>query len=34
VNSAEDFARRGVVAAVSGTEELAKRALGRSAAAR
>jgi hypothetical protein len=34
VNSAEDFARRGVVAAVAGTEELAKRALGRSAAAR
>ena len=34
VNSAEDFARRGVVAAVAGSEELAKRALGRSAAAR
>ena len=34
VNSAEDFARRGLVAAVAGTEELAKRALGRSAAAR
>jgi len=34
VNSAEEFARRGVVAAVVGTEELAKRALGRSAAAR
>ena len=34
VNSVEDFARRGVVAAVASTEELAKRALGRSAAAR
>ena len=34
VNSAEDFAGRAVVAAVAGTEELAKRALGRSAAAR
>ena len=34
VNSVEDFARRGVVAAVANTEELAKRALGRSAAAR
>src|SRR5215831_5463027 len=31
VNSVEDFTRRGVVAAVAGTEELAKRALGRSA---
>jgi hypothetical protein len=34
VNSVEDFARRGVVTAVANTEELAKRALGRSAAAR
>ena len=34
VNSVEDFARRGVVAAVSGTEELAKRAVRRSADAR
>jgi len=34
VNSVEDFARRGVVAAVASSEELAKRALGRSAAAR
>ena len=34
VNSVEEFARRGVVAAVANTEELAKRALGRSAAAR
>jgi hypothetical protein len=34
VNSMEDFARRGVVAAVASSEELAKRALGRSAAAR
>ncbi|HKF25004.1 MAG TPA: hypothetical protein VKB24_03470 [Candidatus Acidoferrum sp.] len=34
VNSVEDFARRGVVAAVANSEELAKRALGRSAAAR
>jgi len=34
VNSVEDFARRGAVAAVAGTEELAKRALGRSADAR
>jgi len=34
VNSVEAFARRGVVAAVAGGEELAKRALGRSAAAR
>jgi len=34
VNSVEEFARRGVVAAVAGTEELAKRATGRSAAAR
>src|SRR5262249_697421 len=34
LNSVEDFARRGVVAAVANTEELAKRALGRSAAAR
>ena len=33
-NSVEDFARRGVVAAVASTEELAKRALGRSADAR
>lgn len=34
VNSVEDFARRGAVATVAGTEELAKRAFGRSAAAR
>ena len=34
VNSVEDFARRGVVAAVASTEELTKRALGRSATAR
>jgi hypothetical protein len=34
VNHVEDLARRGVVAAVAGTEEIAKRALGRSAAAR
>jgi len=34
VNSMEDFARRGAVATVAGAEELAKRALGRSAAAR
>lgn len=34
VNSVEDFARRGVVAAVANSEELTKRALGRSAAAR
>jgi hypothetical protein len=34
VSSVEDFARRGAVAAVASTEELAKRALGRSAAAR
>jgi hypothetical protein len=34
VNHVEDLARRGVVAAVASTEEIAKRALGRSAAAR
>jgi len=34
VNSVEDFARRGMVATVAGTEEVAKRALGRSATAR
>lgn len=34
VNSVEDFARRGVVATASGAEELAKRAIRRSAAVR
>jgi hypothetical protein len=34
VNQVETLARRGVVATVAGTEEIAKRALGRSAAAR
>ena len=34
VNHVEDLARRGVVVAVANTEEIAKRALGRSAAAR
>lgn len=34
INSVEDLARRGVVATVAGTEELAKRAIRRSADAR